>query len=49
MSWNDSDDPFKKYLAEIEFIYPKDWEKDLKASLDELKTESGSVRSLYHY
>jgi hypothetical protein len=46
MSWNDSDDPFKKYRAEIEFINPKDWEKDLKASLDELTTESGSVKNL---
>ncbi|EHL03633.1 putative GTPase SLIP-GC [Glarea lozoyensis 74030] len=43
MSWNDSDDPLKKYRAEIEFIDPKEWEKDLKASLDELTTESGSL------
>jgi hypothetical protein len=49
MSWNDSDDPFKKYRAEIEFINPQDWAKDLKASLDELTSESGSVSSLLSY
>jgi hypothetical protein len=47
ISWNDSDDPSKKYRAEIEFINPKEWEKDLKASLDELTTESGSVSCFF--
>lgn len=43
MSWNFSDDPSKKYRAEIEFIKESDWEKDLKVSLNELIDASGNV------
>ncbi|KAJ8060176.1 hypothetical protein OCU04_010521 [Sclerotinia nivalis] len=43
MSWNCSDDPSKKYRAEIEFIKECDWEKDLKLSLNELVDASGNV------
>ncbi|KAF7869938.1 hypothetical protein EAF04_004722 [Stromatinia cepivora] len=43
MSWNCSDDPSKKYRAEIEFIKECDWEKDLKLSLNELIDASGNV------
>lgn len=43
MSWNSSDDPNKKYRAEIEFIREVDWEKDLKLSLNDLLNDSGKV------
>lgn len=44
ISYNASDDPATKYRAEIEFIQPADWEKDLRVSLEELKDGNGCVR-----
>jgi len=35
ISYNSSEDPGTKYRAEIEFIQPSDWEKDLRMSLAE--------------
>lgn len=43
MSWNTSNDVNSKYRAEIEFIQPSDWEKDLRISLKELLDMSGNV------
>jgi hypothetical protein len=43
LSWNPSDDPDKKYRAEIEFIKASDWQKDLEVSLNELIDGSGNV------
>jgi hypothetical protein len=43
LSWNSSDDPAKKYRAEIEFIKASDWQKDLEVSLNELIDGSGNV------
>lgn len=43
LSWNSSDDPTKKYRAEIEFIKASDWQKDLEVSLNELIDGSGNV------
>lgn len=45
ISWNSSDDPNKKYRAEIEFIKESDWKKDLHVSLAELINDSGEVIS----
>ncbi|CZR50756.1 uncharacterized protein PAC_00630 [Phialocephala subalpina] len=43
MSWNSSDDENSKYRADIEFIKPEDWRKDLELSLSELIDSSGNV------
>lgn len=43
MSWNPSEDENSKYRAEIEFIRPEDWKKDLELSLNELLDPSGQV------
>ncbi|ESZ90745.1 hypothetical protein SBOR_8879 [Sclerotinia borealis F-4128] len=43
MSWNPSDDPNKKYRAEIEFIREADWKKDLQISLTDLINDSGKI------
>ncbi|KAM3081672.1 hypothetical protein ACMFMG_005123 [Clarireedia jacksonii] len=43
LSWNSSDDPTKKYRAEIEFIKASDWQKDLEVSLNELIDGSGNI------
>lgn len=43
LSWNSNNDPESKYRAEIEFIQPSDWEKDLKLSLDELLDSNGQI------
>jgi hypothetical protein len=43
MSWNTSSDENAKYRAEIEFIRPEDWKKDLELSLNELLDPSGQV------
>ncbi|KAB8298086.1 hypothetical protein EYC80_001848 [Monilinia laxa] len=45
MSWNSSDDPNKKYRAEIEFVKEDDWKKDLQVSLADLINDSGKVSS----
>lgn len=48
MSWNSSEDEYARYRADVEFIQPADWEKDLRVSLTELIDGSGNVRiSLY--
>ncbi|KAF2121280.1 hypothetical protein BDV96DRAFT_640676 [Lophiotrema nucula] len=43
MSWNDSKESSSRYRAEIEFITPADWEKDLQALLREFLTDGGTV------
>lgn len=43
MSWNDSNDPFSKYRAEIEFITPADWAKEVATLLKEFLTENGTL------
>ncbi|KAG9237561.1 hypothetical protein BJ875DRAFT_481201 [Amylocarpus encephaloides] len=43
MSWNNSDKPNAKYRADIEFIDPKDWEKDSRMSVAELKDDNGGI------
>ena len=43
MSWNKSNQPYEKYRAEIEFIQPDDWKKDLSISLRELLDMNGNV------
>ncbi|TVY91113.1 Nuclear GTPase SLIP-GC [Lachnellula willkommii] len=49
ISYNSSEDPSAKYLGEIEFIEPADWEKDLKLSLAELKDDNGGIsREVYN-
>ncbi|CAG8951269.1 hypothetical protein HYFRA_00008018 [Hymenoscyphus fraxineus] len=47
MSFNHSENEREKYRAEIEFIKPEDWEKDLQLSLSELKNDSGGLSSDY--
>ncbi|KAF1844626.1 uncharacterized protein K460DRAFT_282081 [Cucurbitaria berberidis CBS 394.84] len=43
ISWNNSTDTSSKYRAEIEFISPKDWEKELNVLTQEFLTENGSL------
>ncbi|KAF2471415.1 uncharacterized protein BDR25DRAFT_223354 [Lindgomyces ingoldianus] len=43
ISWNDSKDPLTRYRAEIEFITPADWEKELDALMKEFLTDNGTV------
>jgi hypothetical protein len=43
MSWNSSDDENAKYRAEIEFIQPEDWEKELRVLFGELLDGSGNI------
>ncbi|KAF2834718.1 hypothetical protein M501DRAFT_963774 [Patellaria atrata CBS 101060] len=43
MSWNDSEDERKKYVADIEFIKEDDWRRELKVLFDEIFDGSGSV------
>lgn len=43
MSWNSNDDEESRYRADIEFIRPEDWQKDLELSLSELIDSSGNV------
>ncbi|QSZ34344.1 hypothetical protein DSL72_005935 [Monilinia vaccinii-corymbosi] len=45
ISWNPSEDPSKKYRAEIEFIQEDDWKKDLEVSLADLINGSGRISS----
>lgn len=47
MSYNNSESEREKYRAEIEFIKPEDWKKDLELSLAELKNDSGGLSSDY--
>lgn len=43
MSWNFSEDENARYRAEIEFIKPEDWEKELRILFEELLDGSGNV------
>ncbi len=43
MSYNHSENPSALYRADIEFIQPSDWEKDLRISLNELIDGNGQV------
>ena len=43
MSYNHSDKPNARYRAQIEFIKPADWEKDLRLSFSELLDSNGQV------
>jgi ABC-type glutathione transport system ATPase component len=43
LSWNASNDENAKYRAEIEFIKPEDWEKELRILFEELLDGSGKV------
>lgn len=45
MSWNSSDDQDALYRADIEFIQPEDWERELKVLFEELLDMNGRVRS----
>ncbi|KAI9745714.1 MAG: hypothetical protein M1818_001250 [Claussenomyces sp. TS43310] len=48
LSWNDSDDEAAKYRAEIEFIKPEDWEKELRVLFAEILDGSGNIsREIY--
>jgi GTPase SAR1 family protein len=43
LSWNYSEDPSSKYRAQIEFITPEDWKKELNIIIRDLLTESEEV------
>lgn len=43
MSWNSSENENAKYRAEIEFIKPEDWERELRILFEELLEASGRV------
>ncbi|UPX18511.1 uncharacterized protein EKO05_0008810 [Ascochyta rabiei] len=43
MSWNDSNDTFSKYRAEIEFISRAEWEKEVATLMKEFLTENGTL------
>ncbi len=43
LSWNSSVDENARYRAEIEFIQPEDWEKELRILFEELLEGSGHV------
>ncbi|EUC39737.1 hypothetical protein COCMIDRAFT_45972, partial [Bipolaris oryzae ATCC 44560] len=43
ISWNNSDEASSKYRAEIEFISPEDWEKELSVLMQEFSSESGKL------
>ncbi|EME49943.1 hypothetical protein DOTSEDRAFT_50105 [Dothistroma septosporum NZE10] len=43
LSYNDSADPRMKYRAEIEFIRPEDWQKELHILYKEIIDESGGL------
>ncbi|KAF9700954.1 hypothetical protein EKO04_000363 [Ascochyta lentis] len=43
ISWNDSNDTFSKYRAEIEFISREDWEKEVATLMKEFLTENGTL------
>lgn len=42
MSYNHSEDEDSRYKAEIEFIKPEDWEKELKVLFDEVMDTNGT-------
>jgi GTPase SAR1 family protein len=43
LSYNESTDPAKKYRAEIEFIKPDDWEKELRVLFAEIVDDRGQL------
>ncbi|KAI4765676.1 hypothetical protein E4T52_09296 [Aureobasidium sp. EXF-3400] len=43
MSWNPSEDENSKYRAEIEFIKPAEWERELKVLFEEIIDGSGGI------
>ena len=43
MSWNPSEDESSKYRAEIEFIKPAEWERELKVLFEEIIDGSGGI------
>lgn len=43
ISWNESNDPFSRYRAEIEFISPEDWEKEVATLMKEFLNENGTL------
>jgi hypothetical protein len=43
ISYNDSEDEANKYRAEIEFIEPADWEKELSVLYDEITDANGNI------
>jgi hypothetical protein len=43
MSWNFSDDESSKYRAEIEFIKPAEWERELRVLFGEIIDGSGNI------
>ncbi|KAH6846627.1 hypothetical protein B0T12DRAFT_444041 [Alternaria alternata] len=43
MSWNNSTDPSSRYRAEIEFISPAEWEKELTVLLRDFLSENGTL------
>ncbi|KAK6003880.1 hypothetical protein QM012_008730 [Aureobasidium pullulans] len=43
MSWNPSEDENSKYRAEIEFIKPAEWEKELRVLFEEVIDGSGNI------
>lgn len=43
LSWNDSMNPNAKYRADIEFISPAEWQKELDSLMKEFLTENGTV------
>ncbi|EUC38565.1 hypothetical protein COCCADRAFT_22151 [Bipolaris zeicola 26-R-13] len=43
ISWNNSDEAYSKYRAEIEFIGPEDWEKELSVLMQEFSSENGTL------
>lgn len=43
MSWNSSNEENSKYRAEIEFIEPAEWEKELKVLFEEVIDSSGNI------
>ncbi len=49
MSYNDSNDEASRFRAEIEFIKPEEWEKELKILFDEIIDASGNIsREVYN-
>ena len=43
LSWNESEDKYSKYRAEVEFIQPEDWARELKILFDDLIDPSGHI------
>jgi len=48
MSYNDSHKEFQKYRAEIEFIKPDDWRRELVCLFDEVLDGNGGINRESH-